>query len=489
MSRLQEWPAEIDVDSRLLAQLQFILEVDKLKHIMRKTPLLDRSRTESDAEHCWELALMAAILAEHAEASVNIGRVILMLLIHDLVEIDAGDTFLYDDSAMVGQLERERKAADRIFGMLPTDQGRSLRILWEEFEERASPDAIFAATLDRLQPLLHNFFSGGGTWHHPGVTAAKVRSRKSIIGKGSTKLWDIATQLIREGVRRGYLRPDPISPRTVAVSPSALRREFQRIGASPLSSETPPEVRQAVDVFTRRYQAVFKTVTRFPLSTLHVLHAEDDRPLPSTFTIGSTHDPSIVSHIETLTTVANMSAPTIPERRAYFDALLSIYRKLPLTASKHALALADTLCIAPEREGRILAQALGYFPGARSFTLQAKRILMDGEMLVALGELSAPGNIRRCVIIDGAIASGVTIMAMIHKMAPAIHEWHVISAHAADSSLVALARFASLSGIDLHLTVGHSSGALNEKFYAVAPANGGRPIIGDVGDMISKVAS
>lgn len=460
-----------------------MLQADKLKRVVRKTPLLDRSRTETDAEHSWEVALMAAVFAEYAGASVDISRVVLMLLIHDLVEIDAGDTFLYDDVASADQRERERQAAARIFGILPADQACSFRTLWEEFEGRTTPDAIFAATLDRLQPLLHNFFTGGGTWHHPAVTAAKVRSRKSVIEGGSTKLWGIATELIREGVRRGYLRTESPTPPT--VTSDALREQFGRVCAQALSHEINPKVRHAIDALAAKYQVIFETVTRFPLPTLNILHAEGDHPLPGTFTVGSEREPSIVSDIDTLTAIANMSTPLLADRNAYLEALLSIYRKMPVTVPKHALGLDDTLCIAPEREGRILARALGLLPSSRSCTPHAKRILVDAEMLVALGELSVPAGIRRCVIIDGAIASGVTIMTMILKMAPGIREWHVVSAHAAESSLRALARFAALAGIDLHLTVGHSSGLLDGRFYAMSRGSRPQPVIGDVGDMIS----
>ena len=192
---------------RLGRQLEFIAELDKLKHVVRRTPLLDGSRRETDAEHSWELAVMAVVLAEHANPPVELPRVITMLLIHDIVEIDAGDTFLYDDAATITKAAREQQAAERLFQLLPGDQAAELRALWDEFEELQTPEARFAKALDRLQPLLHNYRSGGGTWKTPGVNHAKVTERKKIIGAGSPALWDYARELLERAVHEGIL-PD-----------------------------------------------------------------------------------------------------------------------------------------------------------------------------------------------------------------------------------------------------------------------------------------
>ena len=192
--------------SRLRQQFQFILEVEKLKQIIRRTPLLDGSRRENDAEHTWELTLMAMVLHEHANANVDLLRALKMLIIHDIVEIDAGDTFIYDDVGAVDQEEREIQAADRIFGILPKDQSLEFRALWDEFEARTTPEAQFARAMDRLQPLLHNFFTSGGTWHTPGVTASDVLDRKLPISHASDVLWEAVQRIITEGVERGYLK-------------------------------------------------------------------------------------------------------------------------------------------------------------------------------------------------------------------------------------------------------------------------------------------
>jgi putative hydrolase of HD superfamily len=191
---------------RLERQLEFIAELDKLKHVVRRTPLLDGSRRETDAEHSWELAVMAVVLAEHADPPVDLPRVITMLLIHDIVEIDAGDTFLYDDAATITKSAREQRAADRLFQLLPDDQAAELRALWDEFEELETPEARFAKALDRLQPLLHNYRSGGGTWKTPGVNRIKVTDRKKIIAAGSPALWDYARELLERAVHEGILR-------------------------------------------------------------------------------------------------------------------------------------------------------------------------------------------------------------------------------------------------------------------------------------------
>ncbi len=201
-------PPMNNLSQRLKQQIQFILELDKLKHIMRRTTLLDKSRPENDAEHSWHLAMIAVILAEYAGPEVNINRVIKMLLIHDLVEIDAGDTFLYDDVAINTKADREHAAAQRLYAILPHDLGEELKSLWQEFEERKSQDAKFAAGLDRLQPLLHNYFTNGGAWSHPEVTATKVISKQRIIAEASQPLWEFAESLITDAIAQGFLRAD-----------------------------------------------------------------------------------------------------------------------------------------------------------------------------------------------------------------------------------------------------------------------------------------
>ena len=192
-------------DARLRRQLEFIVEIDKLKRVLRQTWLTDRSRRENDAEHSWHLALMALVLAEHAPAGTDSSRVVRMVLIHDLVEIDAGDTFVYDEQAARDKAVRERAAADRIFALLPPDQGCELRNLWEEFERRDTAEARFAAALDRLQPMLHNYLTGGLAWKQHGITADRVLARNRHIGEGSPALWEVAAEIIRSAVADGIL--------------------------------------------------------------------------------------------------------------------------------------------------------------------------------------------------------------------------------------------------------------------------------------------
>lgn len=192
---------------RLMQQLAFILEVEKLKTVLRKTPLLDRSRVENDAEHTWQLALMAMVLSEHSREPVDLLRVIKMLLIHDIVEIDAGDTFAYDKVAQLSQVERELKAADRIFSILPDDQANEFRALWDEFELKATADSRFANAMDRLQPTLHNFFTEGGTWNTNGVTSADVERRTAPIALASDGLGQLCKALIASAIEQGILSP------------------------------------------------------------------------------------------------------------------------------------------------------------------------------------------------------------------------------------------------------------------------------------------
>lgn len=190
----------------LLKQIEFIKEVDKLKYILRKTKLLNSDRNENDAEHSWHLALMAVVLAGHANFPIDLLRVIKMLLIHDIVEIDAGDTFIYDTQKNHSNTEEERKAANRIFGLLPDDQARELIEIWEEFEEGQTNEAKFARAMDRLEPLLQNTSNNGGTWNEFGVNYEKVYHKKQVIQHGSDSIWQYAEQLINESVEKGILK-------------------------------------------------------------------------------------------------------------------------------------------------------------------------------------------------------------------------------------------------------------------------------------------
>ena len=193
-------------ESRLVRQVQFIVEVDKLKEIFRQTQLIGSRRAENDAEHSWHLCLIAVVLAEHAaEPGLDILRVLKMLIIHDLVEIDAGDTFAYDTARMADQHEREARAADRIFGLLPGDQGVEMRALWEEFEAKATPEAKFATAVDRFQPMLLNVQTQGAAWNRHGVTRDRVLARNAHIKEGAPAIWEFSTAMIEQAVARGEL--------------------------------------------------------------------------------------------------------------------------------------------------------------------------------------------------------------------------------------------------------------------------------------------
>jgi putative hydrolase of HD superfamily len=191
---------------RFRQQIEFILEVDKLKNVLRKTILMDRSRRENSAEHSWHIALTVLILSEYAKDSdVDLFRVMKILLVHDLIEIDAGDTYCYDDQGRKDQARREKKAADRIFNLLPADQARSLRELWDEFEERKTPESKFANALDRLQPFLHNYYTEGQIWQENNIKSAQVKSRMHPVDDGSPVLWNYVRFLIDDGVKKGFL--------------------------------------------------------------------------------------------------------------------------------------------------------------------------------------------------------------------------------------------------------------------------------------------
>jgi putative hydrolase of HD superfamily len=192
---------------RFNQQLQFLIEIDKLKGIFRRTRLMDNSRQENDAEHAWHLAMLAMVLAEHAnDRGVDIHKVIRMVLVHDIVEIDAGDILIYDtDERKAEKEDKENRAAHRIFNMLPADQAERFRGLWQEFEKRETTEARFAAALDRLQPILHNYLTKGYAWKKHGVKKSQVLKVNQHIGDGSSDLWEYAKELIEESVAKGYL--------------------------------------------------------------------------------------------------------------------------------------------------------------------------------------------------------------------------------------------------------------------------------------------
>lgn len=197
-----------DSKKRLQQQVDFIVEIDKLKQILRRNYLVDGSRRENDAEHSWHLALMAVLLYEHAREEVDLLKVVKMVLIHDIVEIDAGDTYCYDDVPKEERLKLERKGAERIFGLLPPEQAREFKALWEEFEEGETPEARFAEALDRFQPMLHNYCSRGKSWQLNGVTVEMVVHRNRKIEDGAPLLWEYAVEMMYDAIEKGYL-PEP----------------------------------------------------------------------------------------------------------------------------------------------------------------------------------------------------------------------------------------------------------------------------------------
>ena len=176
--------------------------------IERRTVLTDRSRQENSAEHSWHIALMAVLLSEYSkEDGIDLLKVVKMLLVHDIVEIDAGDTFVYDAAGAEDKEERERAAADRLFGLLPEDQRDELHRLWNEFEARETPEARFAGALDRLQPMLQNVHSEGASWQEHGIRLEQVVDINHTVDDGAPALWDLARRLLAEAVEKGHLRP------------------------------------------------------------------------------------------------------------------------------------------------------------------------------------------------------------------------------------------------------------------------------------------
>jgi 5'-deoxynucleotidase YfbR-like HD superfamily hydrolase len=189
-----------DLTDRFKRQIEFILEVDRLKEVYRQSYVLNANRHENSAEHSWHLAVAALLLAEHANQPVDTSRVIRMALVHDLVEIDAGDTFIYDTAGNLEKAAKEEKAADRIFGLLPPDQRDEWRALWNELEQRETAEAKFANALDRLLPVLHNYFTDCRSWREHGITGEQALSKNAAIAEGSKTIWHLVQALIRDAL-------------------------------------------------------------------------------------------------------------------------------------------------------------------------------------------------------------------------------------------------------------------------------------------------
>ena len=195
-----------DKEKRFAEQIGFLLEMDKMKNVYRRTRVMHEDRSENDAEHAWHLAMLAIVLQEYANEPVDLAKVLTTVLIHDVVEIDAGDTYAYDAAGNATKAEREQKAADRLYGLLPPEQGAYLRQLWEEFEAQSTPEARFANALDRVQPLMLNYSKHGESWLSHGTRREQVEGRIRPVYDGSAQLGDFAMELIRRAAEEGLLK-------------------------------------------------------------------------------------------------------------------------------------------------------------------------------------------------------------------------------------------------------------------------------------------
>ncbi len=191
---------------RLEKQLSFLMEIDRQKEVIRQTYLSDGSRKETDAEHAWHLAMMCMVLSEYANEPIDVPRTIMMLLAHDLVEIDAGDTYAYDTEGNATKRQREEKAAERIYGMLPEEQGNTLRMLWEEFEAMETPEAKFANTMDKIQPVLLTDRAKGKSWREHQVRMSQIMERNARTHEGSEVLWDYIRNVLEKNADAGFIR-------------------------------------------------------------------------------------------------------------------------------------------------------------------------------------------------------------------------------------------------------------------------------------------
>lgn len=198
-----------EMQDRLNQQLQFIAEIDKVKKIIRQTLLLDKSKQENDAEHSWHMAMAMFILLEHSNhKNLDLVKAVKMVLIHDIVEIDAGDAYAYDAKANEGKFEREVKAADRIFGLLPKDQAEEYKKLWLEFEEGESPEAQFVGAIDKFMPMYHNYLTEGEQWKKHEVTTSMVIKRNNVMQQGSEVLWNSIHSMLMDAEKKGYLKSE-----------------------------------------------------------------------------------------------------------------------------------------------------------------------------------------------------------------------------------------------------------------------------------------
>lgn len=191
-------------DQQLARRIEFLIEIDRLKHVLRRTYLPGSDRRENTAEHSWHLALAALVLADYANEPVDLARVVSMALVHDIVEIDAGDTFFYDSAGTLDKAEREQLAAERIFSLLPPDQAPGLRALWDEFEERQTPESRFASALDRFMPVLHNYLTEGRPWRQHSVAGEQVLAMIDKIAPGSVVIAAFARSLVADAMEQGY---------------------------------------------------------------------------------------------------------------------------------------------------------------------------------------------------------------------------------------------------------------------------------------------
>ncbi len=194
-------------NTKLLRQIEFAVEIDKMKQIMRRNLLVDGSRCENDAEHSWHFAVLAMLLEEYAAEKVDICKVIKIALVHDLVEVYAGDTYAYDEKGNEDKAQRELESADKLFGMLEGEQGREIRALWEEFEAKETPESRYANAIDRINPLINNYLTNGKTWQKAGVHSTQIYKRMDIIRTAAPELWSVVTGIINTSIEKGILLP------------------------------------------------------------------------------------------------------------------------------------------------------------------------------------------------------------------------------------------------------------------------------------------
>lgn len=435
--------------------VKFIIEADRLKRVERRVSLMDGSRLENSAEHSWHVALAALVLEDCAPPGMDLSRVLRMLLVHDLVEIDAGDTFLYDPLARRSKRAREQNAANRIFGLLPDESREELKKTWQEYDQAKSSEAKFAKSVDALLPIVLNYFNDGGTWRTPGVTPGLVYAMKKHIADASPALWDIGLAMIRSGVAAGYFRDSG-----VLDIPLPLERSAHMNLTTVAIKELPHSLRKVVGAEHAASIGNGK-VQFFSGRDLSALHSgrQDETRAPARFTVSVAPDNVAAQMLlgEFVSPGQDGSARSEKVRRLTELQKLTPFDPLGLTA------LPSTLVVSPGDDAEV-ARRLGV-PTNRLTSIECVRFASGEGVAVWVRDSLLCGPFERCVIVVGAIGSGATVMALMERVIErGVAEFYLFASVISPTSRQVLEEYARTRSIALHLHAGVIAGEVGSVF-------------------------